>query len=90
MILRIDCKLTPPRVDLLEADDLTSFKTIVVVGRHSWVAPATLEALGPSTDPAWRKGLSSMVEFAAEHGWTDERGRVRSHVELVEERPAET
>jgi hypothetical protein len=51
-----------------------------VLGTHTWVAPATLERLGPD-DPEWRRGLAGMLVYAAEHGWTDERGQVRVHLE---------
>lgn len=31
-------------------------------------------------DPAWRSSLQTMLDYAAEHGWVDEAGRVRAHI----------
>jgi hypothetical protein len=83
MILRIDVGSAPPLLTLLESDDLKAFKAEVTVGSHLWVAPEQLERLGPAS-AEWKRGLEAMVAFAAEHGWTDDEGRVRAHVEMVE------
>ena len=87
MILQIDVSTAPPQTRLLESEDLKSFKAEVTVGSHLWVAPTELERLGPA-DAEWKQGLEAMIAFAAEHGWTDDEGRVRAHVELVEPGPA--
>lgn len=86
MILQIDVRMTPPTVKLLEADDFGSLKTVVVVGSDNWASPESLVELGGEEDPSWRDRFEAMVAAAREHGWTDERGWVRSHVELVDER----
>lgn len=86
MIMRLDARSIPPTLELLEADDFDSLKTVVVVGSHNWVSPETLEELGTDADQAWCDQLAGMIAFAARHGWTDEHGRVRSHVELFDDR----
>jgi hypothetical protein len=30
---------------------------------------------------AWETGFDAMIAYAAQHGWVDDRGRVRVHVE---------
>jgi hypothetical protein len=50
---------------------------------HIWLDPdgvAALPGARPS-DPAWEKSFEGMVEYARGHGWVDERGAVRAHVE---------
>jgi hypothetical protein len=51
---------------------------------HVFVERAAVEALAETIhtgDPDWRAGLDGMVGYAASHGWTDEEGRIRAHVE---------
>jgi hypothetical protein len=88
MILRIDLGTAPPELTLVDGDDFKSFKAEVVLGPHTWVAPEALERLGPP-DEEWKEGLQAMMDFAAPNGWTDERGRVRAHVDLVDVRPGD-
>jgi hypothetical protein len=87
VVLRIDLATAPPELTLVEPEDLKSFKTEVVLGSHTWIAPETLESLGPQ-DAEWQEQLGATIAYAREHGWTDERGQVRAHVELVDERGA--
>ena len=85
MILRLDLATAPPAVSLEQPEELSSFKAEVVLGSHTWVSPAALESLGPD-DAEWRQRLAATIAYAREHGWTDEQGNVRAHVELVDER----
>lgn len=49
---------------------------------HAWVRPDALRALSPHAgQPAWEEGFAAMLHFAARHGWTDDQGRVRAHIE---------
>jgi hypothetical protein len=49
---------------------------------HVFVNPARLRELAGerASDPAWLASLAGMLEFAAEHGWIDERGWVSAHI----------
>ena len=51
--------------------------------KHVWIAPGTLERLAGElgSEPEWRQSLSAMLAFATGHGWVDEGGAVRAHVE---------
>jgi len=55
-------------------------------GTHAWLDVAVLRAtaeatLPPSAREAWRTGFDGMIAYATSKGWTDERGRVRAHLE---------
>lgn len=52
-------------------------------GEHVFVDPAVLRRLAGerAADPGWAASLEGMVGFAAEHGWVDEAGFIRAHVE---------
>ena len=85
MYLRVDTTSTPPSVEVVEPDDFTSFKVVVVTPSHSWVDPAGLAALaGRAGDPEWEHNLAGMVGYAESKGWLDEQGRIRAHVEVQE------
>lgn len=82
MYLRIDSRTTPPLVEVVEPEDFTSFKVVVVTASHSWVDPADLTALaGRAGDPEWQQKLAGMVSYAESKGWLDGQGRIRAHVE---------
>ena len=83
MLIRIDAGQIPPAVELLDADDFESFKAVIAVPAHTWVAPSVLVELSPDFDTAWLEQLEKMVAFARDHGWTDEGGRIRAHLELI-------
>lgn len=86
MYLRVDTRTTPPLVDVVEPDDFTAFKVVVVTPSHSWVDPGELAALtGRTDDPEWQQKLTGMVAYARSKGWLDEQGRIRAHVEIREE-----
>lgn len=83
MYLRIDTAATPPSVEVVEPDDFSSFKVVVVVDGHSWVAPAELaELAGRGADPDWQHKLAGMIDYARTKGWLDDAGRIRAHVEV--------
>jgi hypothetical protein len=51
-------------------------------GEHVWVSPDWLYAnSGLTDDPEWVAGFTRMVEFAAKHGWVNETGGIRAHIE---------
>jgi hypothetical protein len=82
MYLRIDTRTTPPLVEVMEPDDFTSFKVVVLTPSHSWVEPGGLAALaGRADDPDWQQKLAGMISYAESKGWLDEQGRIRAHVE---------
>lgn len=53
---------------------------------HVWLTPALLSNLaGPVADAAWHEGFRRMLDYAANKGWLDNKGRVRAHLEAVPE-----
>jgi hypothetical protein len=52
-------------------------------GEHVFVDPSVLRRLAGdrAEDPEWVASLEGMIGFAAEHGWVDEEGFIRAHVE---------
>lgn len=49
---------------------------------HAWVRPDALRALSPQAGhPDWEEGFAAMLRFAGQHGWTDDQGRIRAHIE---------
>lgn len=50
---------------------------------HAYLRPEAVQELpgAPVDDEAWRQGFAAMVEYAAGHGWTNETGAVRAHIE---------
>lgn len=75
-------------VDPLLADDIATAAAPIgdmADKEHVWVNPHAIRALCPlAGDADWAKGFDAMVGFAAQHGWTDDRGRIRAHVELLD------
>ncbi|AQZ53042.1 flavin reductase family protein [Martelella mediterranea] len=60
-----------------------------VDGAHIWVRPDAIRALSPLAGQAeWEAGFSEMMRFAAKHGWIDDQGRIRAHIETFEGQPA--
>lgn len=85
MYLRIDTRVIPPLVEVIEPDDFTSFKVVVRTSSHSWVDPGGLAALaGRAGDIEWQEQLAGMVAYAGTKGWLDDEGRIRAHVEVEE------
>ncbi|MGW0162074.1 hypothetical protein ACWDUN_22455 [Mycobacterium sp. NPDC003323] len=83
MYLRIDTRVTPPAVEVVEPEDFSAFKVVVLTAAHSWVDPADLtELAGRTDDPEWRRQLTGMLSYAESKGWLDEQGRIRGHVEV--------
>lgn len=86
MYLRIDPRIIPPHVEVVEPEDFSTFKVVVVTPSHSWVDPADLTALaGRADDPDWQQKLAGMISYADSKGWLDERGRIRAHVDTQDE-----
>jgi hypothetical protein len=52
-----------------------------------YIDVATLERLAGSRaeDERWRVSFAAMLAYAAEHGWVDDSGAVRVHVEWAEQ-----
>lgn len=49
---------------------------------HAWVRPDALRTLSPHAGhPDWEEGFAAMLRFAGQHGWTDDQGRIRAHIE---------
>jgi hypothetical protein len=50
---------------------------------HVFVPAQTLVTLAApaSAAPAWRTGFDAMIAYADKHGWVDDEGAVRMHIE---------
>lgn len=61
---------------------LAQLGSVAADGEHVFVEPVRLRELAGErgADVEWQAGLEKMTEFAAEHGWVDEAGRIRAHV----------
>jgi hypothetical protein len=77
----------PPVVEVCEEQDFSRFHVVVAVPSHAWVDPDYLQEVAARwEDPEWRERLAGMFAFAHSNDWTDERGRLRAHVEVERER----
>ena len=83
MEIEVDVRRVPPVITLIAPDDFKSFKVVIRLDEHTFVAPTLLAELAGdrADDPAWRSNLEGMLAYAADHGWLDEAGNVRAHVE---------
>lgn len=53
--------------------------------RHIRLSPSVLRFLSQHAgNPEWEAGFSAMVDYAARHGWVDERGEIRAHMVVSE------
>ena len=51
-------------------------------GEHAWVSPEWIrEASGLANDAAWQEGFLHMLSYAGRHGWVNNAGEVRAHIE---------
>jgi flavin reductase (DIM6/NTAB) family NADH-FMN oxidoreductase RutF len=55
---------------------------------HVWVRPDAIRAISPlAGQPEWEARFAEMLGFAGRHGWVDEKGRVRAHLESIDVQP---
>jgi flavin reductase (DIM6/NTAB) family NADH-FMN oxidoreductase RutF len=53
--------------------------------QHLRLAPSVLRFLsGHAGEVEWEAGFTAMVDYAARHGWVDERGDIRTHITVNE------
>ena len=50
-------------------------------GDHVWLEPQAIRAAIGSPTQTWDSGFAAMTSFAAKHGWLDDEGRIRAHIE---------
>lgn len=83
MYVELDLTLLPPAIELREPDDFTGFKILVKPGDGAGVPVSVLRALAGerAEDAEWQGNLERMLAYAAEHGWIQEDGAIRAHVE---------
>ena len=50
---------------------------------HAYLTPDAVAALaGPlAEDEDWRRSFDRMIGYAVDHGWSDDSGRIRAHIE---------
>lgn len=51
-------------------------------GTHVWVDAAWFHANGPQA-PEWRAGFDKMLAYAARHGWVNNAGNIRAHLQFI-------
>jgi hypothetical protein len=56
-------------------------------GEHAFLQADAVPRLAGDTgaEPGWRSRYEAMLAFAGSHGWIDDQGRVRAHVEFRSE-----
>lgn len=63
MYLYVDLSVFPPRVELRDPDDFTSFAVRVDKAKHAWIAPEMIRSLAGSLSDRveWREGFEQMM-----------------------------
>jgi flavin reductase (DIM6/NTAB) family NADH-FMN oxidoreductase RutF len=83
-----DFKRFSVAVDPLLRDDLAAAVAPVADVAdedHVWVRPDAIRALSPHAgQPEWERGFLDMIAFAKKFDWVDGIGRIRAHVETLE------
>ncbi|MDT9593304.1 hypothetical protein RDV89_09515 [Nocardioides zeae] len=91
MRIVIDHAQVPPRTELVDPEDFSAFSVRISVPHHTWVDRDVLvELAGEVVDRAWLDRLDGMIAYAERHGWVDDSGRVRAHLEVATEATAQT
>lgn len=69
--------------ELGDPSDFRSLKAVATKTSHIWVTREEITKLAGerATDPSWRQGLDEMFDYARAHGWVNDDGAVRAHVE---------
>jgi hypothetical protein len=83
MHIEVDLSAVPPALNLRESEDFGMFKLVVRDADHVWVDVDQIKALAgeQGRDPAWLQQFDGMVAYARDHGYLDDEGRMRGHVE---------
>jgi hypothetical protein len=70
-------------VGLRDANDFGALKVVAAQASHVWVSREEFVALAGDqvNDATWLEGLDKMFAYAESHGWLNEDGAVRAHVE---------
>ncbi|HEY7618602.1 MAG TPA: hypothetical protein VH834_02470 [Solirubrobacteraceae bacterium] len=86
MYIELDTSAVPPALALRESEDFKMFKIVVRDADHVWVELDQIKSLAgeQGNDPGWLQQFEGMVAYAREHGYIDDRGRMRGHVERAE------
>ena len=85
MHIAIDLESVPPTVTLEDPDDFTSFRVLLRHPAETFVPRALVEELAGARagEAGWRAGFEAMIVYAAEHGWINDAGAIRAHVEVA-------
>jgi len=82
MIVRLIVTGITVDVDVVDAWNFRELKLIVRAPAEVSLDPVTLAGLVDEPSPRWTEELQGMLARAREHGWIDEVGGVRVHVEV--------
>lgn len=75
----------------LDADRATAVAPVADIADadHAWVRADAVRAMSPLAGTAdWESGFAAMIGFARTHGWIDDQGRIRAHIERLATPPA--
>lgn len=72
-------------VAMRDAETFTSLKVVARRAEHVWVSREELIRLAGehARDTEWQARLDGMLAYAASHGWVNDKGAVRVHVEWM-------
>jgi hypothetical protein len=70
----------PPNRLAEVAEALTPLGAVDADGGHAYLRPDAIRGL-TDADDTWDAGFARMIDYARDHGWVDDQGRVRAHLE---------
>lgn len=83
MYLRVDSRVSPPKVLVRDQGEFSNFKVVVLAQAHSRVDPDALtELAGHCNDVSWCENLACMLACAETQGWLNDHGHIPAHIEL--------
>jgi hypothetical protein len=79
--MRFEADLTV--TGLREPDEFGAFEVVAARQSHLWITPEQIRELAGThaDDPSWQAGFERMLAYAQAHGWVNDEGAVRAHVE---------
>jgi hypothetical protein len=84
MIISVDLSSIPPLCTVVDASNFHDLKVVATVHEHGFISTQALEEMVDRElkDQDWRGSFEAMLEYAETHGWVNDLGQVRAHVEI--------